>query len=436
MTLFTSALAQDIPVVPGDEIAIEFYDREDLSGEYVIDLSGRVAVPLLGRQEIGGLTAAEIEQTLLREMLQSGLVTEPNVTVQVLRRADIFVDGAVAVPGAYDWFPGLSVGQAVVRAGGQRNAAIDNFNNVLTAYRSAEALSALVQRIANLQAREVRLNAQTTMAAIAFDADFQVDPDAVVAVDLSGIARAMSVGSLDRSIAVFATRDITEKQEIWSELAGQPMLRFPGTVADDPQFTVLRHTHNEQFHDWITTNLAEYSSLLRQSEATTERLSALRARRDIVKDTIVALDARLTDVLALKKDGLVRINQVLDAQTALSQATSTQLEIVDAIANAEVDRHVLQLALENFAGSLRLSIGAQLETVQTELIEGRARLNAVQRAAALSAPYIRGTGTGSTEGAVTYHLTRPIHLGSAPAMVTAATAMMPGDTLLITRVTD
>ncbi len=79
--------------------------------------SGRISVPLLGEIEVHGYTIQRAE-TLLESRLRDGYLKQPEVTITVTEYRPFYVDGGVNSPGAYPFQQGLTVGKAIVRAGG------------------------------------------------------------------------------------------------------------------------------------------------------------------------------------------------------------------------------------------------------------------------------------------------------------------------------
>lgn len=98
----------------GDEVMVQVWREEDLSGNFIVDDRGIVTLPLLGEREVTGLAAPELRDRLLadyREYLQT-----PSVEVTVLRRLTIL--GGVNEPGLYPVDASVSLSAALGLAGG------------------------------------------------------------------------------------------------------------------------------------------------------------------------------------------------------------------------------------------------------------------------------------------------------------------------------
>jgi polysaccharide export outer membrane protein len=102
----------------GDKIAINVFGENNISGTYQVDASGAVALPLVGRVEAGDLTPAEFEKELV-DKLKDDIVQDPRVSVSVLEYRPFYIVGEVAKPGAYSFFNGFTILNALALAGGQ-----------------------------------------------------------------------------------------------------------------------------------------------------------------------------------------------------------------------------------------------------------------------------------------------------------------------------
>jgi polysaccharide export outer membrane protein len=87
---------------PGDALAIEVFEVEELSGPASVDAQGRIRLPLIGDVEAAGRTAPELE-TLLERRYGEGLLEDPQIKVSVedFRSQPVSIVGEVAEPGVY-----------------------------------------------------------------------------------------------------------------------------------------------------------------------------------------------------------------------------------------------------------------------------------------------------------------------------------------------
>jgi polysaccharide export outer membrane protein len=109
---------RDYVISGGDTIRITVYGEEDMSiDELLVDSSGKFDFPYLGEINIKDKTVKEIQQLITRG-LEGDYLVSPKVTVNIVRYRNVYVNGVVNKPGAYEYQPGLTVEKAVALAGG------------------------------------------------------------------------------------------------------------------------------------------------------------------------------------------------------------------------------------------------------------------------------------------------------------------------------
>ncbi len=102
----------------GDEISIDVWGRDDLTGHHIVGPDGQITLPLIGSQRAAGLTRAELAQ--LANDRWKPFYESLAVTVKVWKYESnkILVLGRVAHPGVLAYEGGITVLEAVARAGG------------------------------------------------------------------------------------------------------------------------------------------------------------------------------------------------------------------------------------------------------------------------------------------------------------------------------
>lgn len=115
----------------GDVIRIEVLGESDLSLELQLGDSGSFTYPFLGELSISGKTPAQVEN-MIEQGLKGDYLIDPRVNVSVNRYREIFVSGEVSREGNFRYQPGLTVGKAIVLAGGFTERAIRNRVKVVT----------------------------------------------------------------------------------------------------------------------------------------------------------------------------------------------------------------------------------------------------------------------------------------------------------------
>ncbi len=101
----------------GDKVKITVFRHEDLSGEFEVDGNGYLSLPLIGEVRAEGLTARELEDELERRY-GDGYLVNPKISVEILNYRPFYILGEVKEPGQYPYEPGMTVLNAVAKAGG------------------------------------------------------------------------------------------------------------------------------------------------------------------------------------------------------------------------------------------------------------------------------------------------------------------------------
>ncbi|TGV78569.1 exopolysaccharide biosynthesis protein [Mesorhizobium sp. M00.F.Ca.ET.149.01.1.1] len=98
----------------------EYQRWEALSGDFLVSGQGTIALPVVGSLDVGGKTSTEVAAQISAALHDKmGLISPPDVSIEIAQYPSIYVVGAVATPGAYQFKPDLTVLQAVALAGGR-----------------------------------------------------------------------------------------------------------------------------------------------------------------------------------------------------------------------------------------------------------------------------------------------------------------------------
>lgn len=101
----------------GDRVRVTVFNEPSLTGEYNITPGGALAFPLIGVVAAGGRTIDAVQQELTAKLAE-GYVNDPRVSVEVLNYRPFYILGEVNRPGEYSYASGMTVEQAIARAGG------------------------------------------------------------------------------------------------------------------------------------------------------------------------------------------------------------------------------------------------------------------------------------------------------------------------------
>jgi polysaccharide biosynthesis/export protein len=115
-----SVTAQGTDYVVGgrDILSITVWSQMDLSGKYTVNADGTLTFPLVGSLKVEGLTTQQVA-TELRKRLRDGFFQDPQLSVAIddYRSQHIFVMGQVRQPGSYPLSGGMTLIEALARAG-------------------------------------------------------------------------------------------------------------------------------------------------------------------------------------------------------------------------------------------------------------------------------------------------------------------------------
>jgi polysaccharide export outer membrane protein len=104
----------------GDRITIYLYaPPENQTLSEVIDGREEVKLPYIGPVRIGGMTAAQAEETIENTYVEKGIYKRDSIHVNVVPPvSEFFVEGCVFHPGKYEFTRTVTVLQAISGAGG------------------------------------------------------------------------------------------------------------------------------------------------------------------------------------------------------------------------------------------------------------------------------------------------------------------------------
>ncbi|MET3470185.1 MULTISPECIES: polysaccharide biosynthesis/export family protein [unclassified Novosphingobium] len=101
----------------GDKLRITVFNEPTLTGEYNVTSTGAVAFPLIGVVQAGNHTIDDVTHEITGR-LAGAYVNDPRVSVEVLNYRPFYILGEVNKPGEYPYASGMTVEQAIAKAGG------------------------------------------------------------------------------------------------------------------------------------------------------------------------------------------------------------------------------------------------------------------------------------------------------------------------------
>jgi polysaccharide export outer membrane protein len=104
---------------PGDDLNVNVWENDSLSGTVTVRPDGMISLPLLNDVQASGKTPMQLMKVLVEKIAATGVKTPlVTVTVKASNSQRIYVLGQVGRAGAYPMIPGMTVLQAIASAGG------------------------------------------------------------------------------------------------------------------------------------------------------------------------------------------------------------------------------------------------------------------------------------------------------------------------------
>ncbi|MBI4397834.1 MAG: polysaccharide export protein [Candidatus Omnitrophica bacterium] len=117
LALANNQVIEDYRIGVNDLIEVVVYEEPDLSAKLRVSGGGEITYPLLGRFNVLGMTVNEVED-LIRTKLSDEYIRNPQVRVSVQEFSNVIIYGQVNKPGMLDFKAGMTVLQAISKAGG------------------------------------------------------------------------------------------------------------------------------------------------------------------------------------------------------------------------------------------------------------------------------------------------------------------------------
>lgn len=102
----------------GDVIEVNVYGEDELSGDYTVSPVGTIIMPLVGAIDVEGLTPVQVGQNVRNALIDGGYLVDPQVIVSADKTLNYYIMGEVLKSGEYDYKSGLTLLEAVAKAGG------------------------------------------------------------------------------------------------------------------------------------------------------------------------------------------------------------------------------------------------------------------------------------------------------------------------------
>ena len=347
-----------------------FYQRMDLSGDYVIEQDGTISIPLLGRFQVEGRALDDVRADLATAFT-AAIGRSSNIDIKIFDRSPIYVVGPVKNPGAYKYVPGMIVLHAIALAGGLDRSE-GNLSGIVERAREIERLRSMNVEVKQLLAHRARLEAER---------------DGVSALPIP-IQIADSAG-------------------------GRTLNTFLATES-----TILRaeQARRRQQDKEIALKVAAARN---EVEALKRKLDQIDVQKDLRTE-------RLDDMQKLKDRGLVTSNNILVLRTELSDIEAHRQDYLVAVVQAESRLAEAELASARLSSESTANLAKALATVDKEIAVARqAMSSSMVLATILYRP------NGRTPQADSYEIVRQSKNGPRTLQATETSPLMPGDVLKV-----
>ena len=113
-------VAPDTTLGPGDVFDVRVYGEKELSKTFRVDSDGSIDFPLVGKLAVLGKTPSEVSALLEQRLIDGEYLRQPQISILVkeYNSKKISVFGQVKKPGTFLFEDGMSVVEAVSKAGG------------------------------------------------------------------------------------------------------------------------------------------------------------------------------------------------------------------------------------------------------------------------------------------------------------------------------
>ena len=309
-----------IRVIEWNASSSAFEEWTALSGSYLVGPNGMFAFPFVGAVAAEGRSTVAVEDALgngLRDVL--GLVTTPDVTVEVIGFGPIYVTGDVANPGQFAFTPGMTVIKAMSLAGGSKNGEADG-RLEREAISTQGALDVLESNHGRLVARQARVAA---------------------------------------------------------ELAGETVIAVPDSLAIDGQGALI--TIEQAIMDAnVLRHSMSLEALESQKALLTRELEALTQKRKSTLQQLASAQEQLDAMTELADRGLAINSRVASLESMVADIDGRLLDIDTAMLRARQDLGGIEQRAVEISSTRNSNLAGEMQQVERELAELALRISTQQ----------------------------------------------------------
>ena len=155
-----ASFAKDYRIGAQDVVQIGVWEHPELTSKYAVGGDGNITFPLVGPIKAAGLTAAELQAEVTKQLMD-GFIKTPQVTVSVAEYLSqrVFVVGEVHTPGVVPLTGNLTLVEALTRAG----SLTENAGGALQVVRAAPGSVSVGPTLPNATGATVVLRASVQL---------------------------------------------------------------------------------------------------------------------------------------------------------------------------------------------------------------------------------------------------------------------------------
>jgi polysaccharide export outer membrane protein len=112
-----AAIADEYTLDAGDKLNITVFGEKELSGPFQVSGQGDISMPLVGEVKAKGLTLRELQRAIETAYREGQFLRSPQVSAEVVNYRPFYIRGEVKTSGEYPYQSGLTVMNAIARAG-------------------------------------------------------------------------------------------------------------------------------------------------------------------------------------------------------------------------------------------------------------------------------------------------------------------------------
>ena len=367
-----------------------FYQRMDLSGDYLVEQDGGISIPLLGRVQVEGRGLEDVRAEIAAAFTTAtGRIG--NIDIRVLDRSPVYVVGAVKTPGAYKYSPGMIVLQVVALAGGRERVA-ENMSGMVSAAREMERARLATLQIDQLMAHRARLVAERAGGSV-----------------LSAIEETpLPPRSPDRGAAT-------------------------PPAAQQPTESAAGNTTAAAFLTEGAILDADVARRRQQNQGVEAKAAALRNELSALKQKMIQVEAekrlkseRIEALQVLEGRGVVTTNNVLTLRAELAELESRRQDSLVGVIQGEARLAEAESEGEQLTSETATHLTQEIAAVDKDLSVAKE----TYRSATSLIPLLCGP-CGAASQPDFYQIVRKSGDGSSTMQASETTPLMPGDVLKV-----